>query len=113
VLDGPAGEALRAAARAAGDGVGPERCWAKLAAVPELDGAGRILARAAVCGTRAVGAMNTEAAGLRQGNKLAAQAALARVGVWSVAPLALCFLPAFLCLGVVPIALGLAPALPR
>jgi hypothetical protein len=46
---------------------------------------------------------------MRLRNSAAGQAAVTRVGVWAVAPLALCFLPAFLFLGVVPIALGLAP----
>jgi pilus assembly protein TadC len=31
-----------------------------------------------------------------------------RVGVWSLLPLGLCFLPAFVCLGVVPVILGVA-----
>jgi hypothetical protein len=31
-----------------------------------------------------------------------------RAGVWVLAPLGLCFLPAFLCLGVVPLVLGIA-----
>ncbi|HEX3827608.1 MAG TPA: type II secretion system F family protein [Sporichthyaceae bacterium] len=109
VLDGAVAFALRAAVRAAARGAGPEECWSKLAAIPELDTVGRILARAAVCGTRAADAMAAEAAAMRLRNSAAGQAAVTRVGVWAVAPLALCFLPAFLFLGVVPIALGLAP----
>jgi hypothetical protein len=31
-----------------------------------------------------------------------------RAGVWILAPLGLCFLPAFVCLGVVPLVLGIA-----
>ena len=31
-----------------------------------------------------------------------------RAGVWVLAPLGLCFLPAFVCLGVVPLVLGIA-----
>jgi hypothetical protein len=31
-----------------------------------------------------------------------------RVGVWSLLPLGCCFLPAFVCLGVVPMILGVA-----
>jgi pilus assembly protein TadC len=111
VLDGPVASALRAAVQATAQGAGPEECWSKLAAMPELDMVGRILARATVCGTRAADAMAAEAAAMRLRNNAAGQAAVARVGVWAVAPLALCFLPAFLCLGVVPIALGLSPLL--
>ncbi|HEX3614498.1 MAG TPA: type II secretion system F family protein [Sporichthyaceae bacterium] len=113
VLDGQAAQALAAAAGALRRGEPPEQCWTGLAAVPDLAGVGRILARASVSGTRAAAAMGVEAAGLRARSRAAAGAALARVGVWSVAPLALCFLPAFVCLGVVPIALGLTPALLR
>ena len=36
-----------------------------------------------------------------------AQAAARRAGVWAMAPLGLCFLPAFFCLGVAPVILGL------
>ena len=36
-----------------------------------------------------------------------AAAAARRAGVWAMAPLGLCFLPAFLCLGVAPVILGL------
>jgi pilus assembly protein TadC len=31
-----------------------------------------------------------------------------RAAVWVLAPLGLCFLPAFLCLGVLPLVLGIA-----
>jgi pilus assembly protein TadC len=111
VLDGPVGGALREAVRAAASGAGPEECWSRLAAIPDLEGVGGLLARAAVSGTRAAGAMVAEAAAMRRQNSVIAQAAVSRVGVWAVAPLALCFLPAFLCLGVAPIAVGLAPSL--
>jgi pilus assembly protein TadC len=113
VLDGPVAVALHAVVRAAARGAGPEECWSKLAAIQGLDTVGRILARAAICGTRAADAMAAEAAAMRLRNSAAGQAAVARAGVWAVAPLALCFLPAFLCLGVVPIALGLAPLVPH
>jgi pilus assembly protein TadC len=36
------------------------------------------------------------------------EAAVRRAGVWVLAPLGLCFLPAFVCLGVVPLVLGIA-----
>jgi len=35
-------------------------------------------------------------------------AAARKVGVLAVAPLGLCFLPAFVCLGIVPVVVGLA-----
>jgi hypothetical protein len=36
------------------------------------------------------------------------EADVRRAGVWVLAPLGLCFLPAFVCLGVVPLVLGIA-----
>ena len=33
---------------------------------------------------------------------------LGKAGVWVLAPLGVCFLPAFVCLGVVPLVLGIA-----
>jgi hypothetical protein len=36
------------------------------------------------------------------------EAAVRRAGVWVLAPLGLCFLPAFVCLGVAPLVLGIA-----
>jgi pilus assembly protein TadC len=37
-----------------------------------------------------------------------AEAAIGRAGIRLLAPLGACFLPAFLCLGVVPLVLGIA-----
>jgi hypothetical protein len=37
-----------------------------------------------------------------------AEAAIRRAGVWVLAPLGACFLPAFVCLGVAPLVLGIA-----
>ncbi|MDQ1730616.1 MAG: hypothetical protein QOK10_775, partial [Pseudonocardiales bacterium] len=31
-----------------------------------------------------------------------------RVGVWSLLPLGLCFLPAFVCIGIAPVIIGVA-----
>lgn len=47
----------------------------------------------------------------RQEAHAAAIAAARRAGVLAVAPLGLCFLPAFLLLGVVPVVIGSAPDL--
>jgi Flp pilus assembly protein TadB len=47
------------------------------------------------------------AADLRARRVAAAESAARRAGVWAMAPLGLCFLPAFVCLGVAPVVLGL------
>jgi hypothetical protein len=48
---------------------------------------------------------------LREAAADALSAEVRTVGVRAAAPLTLCFLPAFICLGVVPTALGLLPRL--
>ena len=48
------------------------------------------------------------AADVRAEYRSAAEQAARRVGVLAVAPLGLCFLPAFVLLGVVPVVVGLA-----
>jgi pilus assembly protein TadC len=48
------------------------------------------------------------AAECRAGQRTRAEAAVRRAGVWVLAPLGACFLPAFVCLGVVPMVLGIA-----
>jgi hypothetical protein len=44
---------------------------------------------------------------LRDARRSAREAAARRVGVWAVLPLGVCFLPAFLLAGVVPVVAGL------
>ncbi len=51
------------------------------------------------------------AAQARQASADAAETRSQRAGVLIVGPLALCFLPAFLCLGVIPVVVGLATRL--
>lgn len=70
------------------------------------------LARVARRTTRSGAAMATAVAALadevRNTAADAAEARAQRVGVLVSAPLGLCFLPAFLCLGVIPVVIGLA-----
>lgn len=105
-VPGGVGERLREVATALLLGTEPGRAWA--AAPVELAPLGRVLIRAAESGSavgaglRALSAQARGAAGAR------AEAAVRRAGVWILAPLGLCFLPAFLCLGVLPLVLGIA-----
>jgi Flp pilus assembly protein TadB len=103
---GPVGERLREVATSLSLGSDARQAWA---AVPvELAPLGRVLIRAAESGSsvgaglRALAAESRAAAGAR------AEAAVRRAGVWILAPLGLCFLPAFVCLGVLPLVLGIA-----
>jgi Flp pilus assembly protein TadB len=106
-VGGPVGEALRRAVALQRLGGDPPSCWLGLGADPELAAVGRALARAAESGLPAAPVISAEAALCRAERRADAQAALARVGVLATAPLGLCFLPAFLLIGIVPVVLGL------
>jgi len=54
--------------------------------------------------------LGTIAAAGRRARQVAAQAAARRAGVLAVGPLGLCFLPAFVLVGVVPLVAGLVGA---
>ena len=87
-------------------GAEPRRAWADVPG--ELAGLGRVLVRAGESGAAVVPALRTLAADSRTAARGDADAAVRRAGVWVLAPLGVCFLPAFLCLGVVPLILGIA-----
>lgn len=103
---GPVGDQLRRVAALYRLGAEPRRAWGE---VPEeLAGLGRALVRAGESGASVVPALRSLAADGRAGARNEAEAAVRRAGVWVLAPLGACFLPAFLCLGVVPLVLGIA-----
>lgn len=96
-----------AAAGALREGAGPETAWSLLS----VDGATAPVAAAALRASR-TGAPASEtvakaAKDTRNAAEQAAQAQLRAVAVRATAPLALCFLPAFVLVGVVPTALSL------
>ncbi|MBN1091400.1 type II secretion system F family protein [Blastococcus sp. TML/M2B] len=105
-LGGPLGGELRAVAAVARLGADPRRAWAD--APPELAPLARVLVRAGESGASVAGALRTLAAETRAAARAATQAAVQRAGVWVLAPLGACFLPAFVCLGVAPLVLGIA-----
>jgi Flp pilus assembly protein TadB len=117
----PAGRALAAVAGALPAPLGPElatvaglyrlgapprRAWDGVP--PELAGLGRVLVRAGESGSAVVAALQALAGDTRAEARGRRDAAVRRAGVWVLAPLGACFLPAFLCLGVVPLVLGIA-----
>jgi pilus assembly protein TadC len=102
----PLGPQLRDVAALYRLGADPRRAWAE---VPdELAALGRVLVRAGESGSAVVPALRSLAADGRSSARAQTDAAVRRAGVWVLAPLGLCFLPAFLCLGVVPLVLGIA-----
>jgi len=106
VLPDPLAGALREVAGLYRLGAEPRRAWA--AAPEDLVPLGRVLVRAGESGSAAGPALRALAADVRAADRARTDRAVRRAGVWVLAPLGLCFLPAFVCLGVVPLVLGLA-----
>jgi hypothetical protein len=106
VVPAPLGPQLSGIAGLYRLGAEPRRAWAD---APEpLAGLGRVLVRAGESGASVAPGLRTLAADHRAEVRSATEAAVRRAGVWVLAPLGLCFLPAFVCLGVVPLVLGIA-----
>ncbi|GAB3317216.1 type II secretion system F family protein [Geodermatophilus aquaeductus] len=105
-LPGPLGDALAAVAGRLRLGAAPRTAWHD--APPELAGLGRVLVRAGESGAAAAPALRVLAAEARAAARSRAEAGVRRAGVWVLAPLGLCFLPAFVCLGIAPMVIGIA-----
>jgi pilus assembly protein TadC len=105
-LPGPLGQALAAVAGRLRLGAAPQVAWS--AAPAELAGLGRVLVRAGESGAAAVPALRTLAGEARAAARSRTEAGVRRAGVWVLAPLGACFLPAFVCLGIAPLVLGIA-----
>lgn len=89
-------------------GAGPAEAWRPLDAEPELTALSVVSRRSSVSGVRLAAAWEQLATDLRAERKASALARAHRAGVFAMAPLGLCFLPAFVCLGVVPDVMGIA-----
>ena len=87
-------------------GAAPRQAWGSVS--PPVTPLARVLVRAGESGSSVVPALQRLAGDLRTARRSAVEAAVRRAGVWVLAPLGVCFLPAFLCLGVVPMVLGIA-----
>ncbi len=113
-VPGPAGRRLAAVGSALAVGTAPPEAWRLLAGAgatargeDPLAAAARVLARAADGGAPVASAVSRLAAEARAEARARGEQAARRVGVLAVAPLGLCFLPAFVLLGVVPVVAGL------
>ncbi|TNC21062.1 type II secretion system F family protein [Amycolatopsis alkalitolerans] len=107
----PEAEALRATARLLALGASPAEAWAPARAGPATAELARAAQRTARSGSALATVAEELAAQLRTSMADKAEARAQRAGVLIAGPLALCFLPAFLCLGVVPVVIGLASRL--
>ena len=102
-LDGPAGRRLGRVARALALGLPPGQAWQALA---DLPGGGRLVAavtRSAESGAALSATFSRFADDQRARSAAGIDAAARRAGVLVVLPLGLCFLPAFVFAGVVPV----------
>lgn len=110
-LPGPVGGALAAVARASSLGATADAAWSPLAQFAGTSAVARVAARAAESGTRLADELARLADDVRDRRATAAQGRIRRAGVLVVLPLGLCFLPAFVLVGVVPVVVGLAGSL--
>jgi Flp pilus assembly protein TadB len=102
-LGGPLGARLASTASSLRLGGAPAEAWAHLAGVP---GAARLVAaavRSSSSGVALAGALGRLSEDLRADRAVAAEASARRAGVLVVLPLGLCFLPAFVLAGLVPV----------
>ena len=104
------GALLRRAADLLAMGADPDTAW-QVRAGDEPDGCealSRLARRSASSGSALAQGIAELAEQSRQDARHTATAAAERAGVLIAGPLGLCFLPAFICLGIVPVVAGLA-----
>ncbi|GIJ37098.1 membrane protein [Micromonospora andamanensis] len=102
-LGGPLGRQLARVGRTLQLGGGPQEAWAHLAAVPGAHRVATAAIRSASSGAALAGALTRLADDLRADRAVALETAARRSGVLIVLPLGLCFLPAFILAGLVPV----------
>ena len=122
----PVSTAVRAAAESAPEGVGavlrgtaerlalgaePVDAWRQAAECDDTAELSRVACRTARSGAALAVAVTELAENVRASAGDRARARAQRAGVLLTGPLGLCFLPAFLCLGVIPVVIGLASQL--
>lgn len=101
-------EPLRLVGRLLRLGSDPVTAWSVLDGYPELQPVAAAGRRCANSGARLAVMLSDTAGDLRARHRDAAVAGAHRLGVWALLPLGCCFLPAFICIGVVPVVLGVA-----
>ena len=105
----PAGDAWPARSETLGLGVDPGAVWRDVAQDPLLAPLGRALARAHTSGSSVVEAVEDLADALARESRADAEDLARSVGVRAAVPLGVCLLPAFVLVGIVPLAAGLMP----
>ncbi|MDX3538367.1 type II secretion system F family protein [Streptomyces sp. MB09-01] len=110
-LGGPVGERLARAGAEMRLGGEPGAGWGRLAEIPGARALAECLERAARTGAPAAEPVSRLATGLREDRARMAGARAQRAAVLVTAPVGLCFLPAFLAIGVAPVVIGMASGL--
>ncbi|MFJ7593093.1 type II secretion system F family protein [Streptomyces sp. NPDC097617] len=110
-LGGPMGERLARAGAELRLGGEPGAGWGRLAEIPGARPLAECLERAARTGAPAAEPVSRLASGLREDRARSAGARAQRAAVLVTAPVGLCFLPAFLAIGVAPVVIGMASGL--
>jgi Flp pilus assembly protein TadB len=107
----PAADALRHTAELLRLGADPVAAWAPALAEPCTAELARGARRSARSGAALAAVAEGLATAVRSGADDLAEARAQRAAVAVTGPLGLCFLPAFMCVGVVPVVIGLATRL--
>lgn len=110
-LSAPAGPALRRTAELLALGADSTQAWQPALECPATARLARSARRSGRGGSALAGSVTRLAAELRADAAQQAEARAQRAGVLIAAPLGLCFLPAFLAIGVAPVLIGLATGL--
>ena len=107
-VGGPLGDELRGVSVQIRLGADPAEAWLALAREPMLAPLARAAVRAASTGSALAPSLSRLARDQRRTARAAAAARARAAGIRALAPLGLCFLPAFVLLGVVPAIAGIA-----
>jgi Flp pilus assembly protein TadB len=112
-LGAPAGPALRRAAELLALGADSTQAWQPALQCPATARLAQAARRSGHSGIALAESLTRLAAEVRAGAREHSEARAQRAGVLIAAPLGLCFLPAFLAIGIVPVLIGLATGLMR
>ncbi|KOG53730.1 membrane protein [Streptomyces griseoflavus] len=110
-VDGTVGVRLRRVAAELRLGAEPSAAWRLFGELPGARDLTRCMERAGISGVPAVEGVSRIATGLRAAAHRTAAERARRAAVLVTFPLAACFLPAFLVMGVAPVLIGLAGGL--
>lgn len=110
-VDEPMRSRLQAVIAAMDMGADANAAWSTWLDEPALSPIARVIVRSQHSGSPLTVVLDAAASDMRQVYRAAVEARARAAGVRSVAPLALCYLPAYLLVGVVPVVAGFAGAL--